>query len=925
MTSPHDASPPPFRSLLQSPLLEVPLPQDFDVGEEATHLEALWKQTPRLQAYQYQAFVHAGGSGMVFQVSEQGGPSRALKVVRRRLYYREVKDSAAATNLSPVSEAELKALERVSHPNVVRLYEAIEDEKGVIAICTSYVEGPRSLDAYLRETLEKEPGPRRRRGRHSFSPERLEKASDFLVERCLEISQALVHLHSLDMYHFDVKPANILVATSGPSKHRSTLTDLGSCIHGEFLRSKGRLRVHFTWTYAHPDLKTIIHDPGSISGGGLKASASISAQDQLAKYDLFALGKSIQELLAVFEREFGERCHGSFGFRFLHLVACLLLDGRNVAPTSDVDGSQVIEADGRRFVVDVALGYPPGLFRSVRITSAEQLVERLGRYGREFSGQSLAPELNPWLPEVMNSVVHAPAPFSARVAAVLTHPAMKRLRDEPQLGWMKDVFPGATHDRWTHSVGVFSALVGYYNALLADPEIPTVRVVIESSDVSHGFVAALLHDIGQTTFGHDFEEACGFLFSHENIVARLLKEECWGKPTLEDTLRNHWPEVAIPRVIAILKSNGSQPSGSAGPVLPIDGIASDAINGPIDADKLDYLLRDSVSCGVPYGMGIDVARFLRALTVSARSDDSGVRFALAYKAKGRASIASVLLTRYQLYGAVYWHHTFRCIQAMFVHAAGATFAALEHGPIKCRHGIITAEVVRELFYHRVICGKAWEHALTATARAPRLNKSTAPPAVSRERALEFVWIFADDSTRELLEHLAERKLHKRVFELRLGELGDRADYSAAKSAATVERRLSIARELKTALMDAIQNVMRDRGPVESQSEKAALLQVQALRESSEPLLVLDFPIRGVPLDLNTPLEMGDAIRKYSVLPRRGLPPQDNLFHVVRKLQEHLATLRVYAAPELHEIVIRYLNPEQIRSVVESLVSVIKRG
>ena len=53
------------------------------------------------------------------------------------------------------------------------------------------------------------------------------------------------------------------------------LTDLGSCIHKKLVEHKKTIRVHFTWTYAHPDLTSIISDPAGISGGGLKASANI--------------------------------------------------------------------------------------------------------------------------------------------------------------------------------------------------------------------------------------------------------------------------------------------------------------------------------------------------------------------------------------------------------------------------------------------------------------------------------------------------------------------------------------------------------------------------------------------------------------------------------------------------------------------------
>ena len=76
-------------------------------------------------------------------------------------------------------------------------------------------------------------------------------------------------MHSMQIYHFDIKPANILIASV--PRQPAILTDMGSCIHAAQLSPKEKIRVHFTWTYAHPDLTNISHDPGSISGGGLRA------------------------------------------------------------------------------------------------------------------------------------------------------------------------------------------------------------------------------------------------------------------------------------------------------------------------------------------------------------------------------------------------------------------------------------------------------------------------------------------------------------------------------------------------------------------------------------------------------------------------------------------------------------------------------
>lgn len=382
---PDDSVPAPdFRELLLHPLVKEPLPSDFNVVDEAEHLRDLWTKLPQLRRYRFEAFVHAGGSGMVFKVYRSDLPTpMAMKIARKKLMLLPA-SANVATTLSPVSASEIRALDRLSHPNLVRLYGAIENVggSGIVAICTTFVESPLPIDSYLLETLGKTPKAKGVVRLPAFSPQRLDDACRFLILRCEEIASALVHMHRMRIYHLDIKPANIII--SGPGGQSAILTDMGSCVHAEELQGKTRkIRVHFTWTYAHPDLTTMINDPRGITGGGLRASALIDISESFAIYDLYALGRTIQEALAILVNEFGVRCHASYPFRYLHMIACLLLDGHN-APGREDDEERVNTHDGRRFVDDVALKYPPSLFRIHRIRSAAELVNRLSRFSREY-------------------------------------------------------------------------------------------------------------------------------------------------------------------------------------------------------------------------------------------------------------------------------------------------------------------------------------------------------------------------------------------------------------------------------------------------------------------------------------------------------------------------------------------------------------
>lgn len=252
-----------FYDKFQHPLVDYPLPSDFDKEEESTHLAQLWERVPELQKYVIEDFVNAGGTGMVFKVvlGNETIP-QALKIVRARLARLELQDENVARTLSPVPSRELLALSKIAHPNVVRLHAAIEYEHQVIAISTTYVEDPRPIDQFLRATLQ---SPTGKKDVEPYSVRRLDDACHFLVDRFTDLASAVAHMHSIGIYHFDIKPANILLSKA----LKVSLTDLGSCVLSDELQRTKELRVHFTWSYAHPMLTDMLSSPRSISGGGI--------------------------------------------------------------------------------------------------------------------------------------------------------------------------------------------------------------------------------------------------------------------------------------------------------------------------------------------------------------------------------------------------------------------------------------------------------------------------------------------------------------------------------------------------------------------------------------------------------------------------------------------------------------------------------
>ena len=213
----------------------------------------------------------------------------------------------------------------------------------------------------------------------------------------------------------------------------------------------------------------------------------------------------------------------------------------------------------------------------------------------------------------------------------------QRLRYVRQLGWAYLVYPGATHARFEHALGAYH-LAGLTLRLLDE------RGDLRGVDPIEGAIvraAALLHDVGHYPFSHALEEIGA---PHHEQVARPLITT--GQ--VADVLRTLAPD-APERVFALIRGKSNS---------PLQGLVS----GSLDLDKIEYLKRDALMCGVPYGE-IDVDRLMNALTVV--NDSTGRGAHIGVLEKGLSALESLLFAKYQMYRNVYWHHAVRSATAMY--------------------------------------------------------------------------------------------------------------------------------------------------------------------------------------------------------------------------------------------------------------------
>ena len=315
--------------------------------------------------------------------------------------------------------------------------------------------------------------------------------------------------------------------------------------------------------------------------------------------------------------------------------------------------------------------------------------------------------------------------LDATAVRIVDTQAFQRLRYIRQLGFAHLVYPGATHTRFDHALGVYHLTVTAIRRLEEMGRMPE-DLGDEALLVPY---AALLHDIGHYAFSHALEELESDLLpgDHEAISARFF-----DSPELNDALAAIAPD-AGPKIHALIRGQSDNALGGL-------------VAGSLDLDKMEYLKRDARFCGVPYGE-VDVDRLLQGLTILA--DPTTGRAEVGVHEKAVAALESLLFAKYQMFRNVYWHHAVRAATALYKRIVDEAV----------RDGLLDSEELvgptdEELIYE--------------------INR----------RAQESDSLIAERLATRWLPALRTRKLPKRALEVTAAELGDRVveDWAVSETA-----------------------------------------------------------------------------------------------------------------------------------------------
>jgi len=247
------------------------------------------------------------------------------------------------------------------------------------------------------------------------------------------------------------------------------------------------------------------------------------------------------------------------------------------------------------------------------------------------------------------------------LSALTESPQFMRLQRIMQLGPTLRVYPGATHNRASHSIGVYHLA----RRLLVHLAEEGADSWLSPVGIKSFLCAALLHDLGHFPFTHSLKELA--LEKHEALTGRLI---------LSDPIKNLISVAGgDPYFAAAIVDDSGRNSESQGFVKQEKREGElefyrRLLSGSLDPDKLDYLSRDARYCGVPYGAQ-DVDFILSRLHPH---QERGIDI----DSRGIPGMESLLFSKYLMYRSVYWHHSVRSATAM---VKKALLGALESGII----------------------------------------------------------------------------------------------------------------------------------------------------------------------------------------------------------------------------------------------------
>ncbi len=265
--------------------------------------------------------------------------------------------------------------------------------------------------------------------------------------------------------------------------------------------------------------------------------------------------------------------------------------------------------------------------------------------------------------------VHGSIAINDAEIPILEHAFFQRLRRIKQLGFSEYVFPGATHTRYIHSIGVMHVSTMVFNNLFQGQDSADLRRLKETLRLG-----CLLHDIGHAPLSHSTESVMPQV-SELKLPSRFAinenrqasHEDYTIKSIVDSSFTESFKKVRsqygiTPEAVAELVTGDTKDSG----YFTVNGVnyfplLHQLVSSEMDCDRMDYLLRDSYFCGVSYGK-FDLDWIVDNLKVCHENNHAFIGIT----ERAISTFDDFLLSRFHMFMMVYFHYRAVCLEQMLM-------------------------------------------------------------------------------------------------------------------------------------------------------------------------------------------------------------------------------------------------------------------
>lgn len=283
--------------------------------------------------------------------------------------------------------------------------------------------------------------------------------------------------------------------------------------------------------------------------------------------------------------------------------------------------------------------------------------------------------------------IHSSITLSTDEAAIIDHPYVQRLRFIRQLGFVSFVYPCATHDRFSHALGALHVSSLFADQLLMNEEYSVLARILSTEEKKFLQriirMSGLLHDIGHAPFSHTAESVMP-------LVSNLAIPDAWLRHPIANRSARH-EDYSVLLIAGMSEESHAVITKDEAEIISslihhkyiripdswhthfspainspsLHAVVKTIISSDIDADRMDYLLRDAHFAGVTYGH-FDLPWLISNLGTVMLGDT----YSISVSESGIQALEHYLLARANMYAQVYMHKTVKCFDYYFHKAIG---------------------------------------------------------------------------------------------------------------------------------------------------------------------------------------------------------------------------------------------------------------